>query len=44
MYIFAKFLADYIFLQNHDKINIKKIHKRTTQRHQIAAPLTLPSG
>jgi hypothetical protein len=25
MYIFAKFVADHIFLQNHDKINIKKI-------------------
>jgi hypothetical protein len=24
MYIFAKFVADYIFLQNRDKINIKK--------------------
>jgi hypothetical protein len=24
MYIFAKFLADHIFLQNLDKINIKK--------------------
>jgi hypothetical protein len=23
MYIFAKFVADHIFLQNHDKINIK---------------------
>jgi hypothetical protein len=25
MYIFAKFVADHIFLQNRDKINIKKI-------------------
>jgi hypothetical protein len=33
MYIFAKFLADYIFLQNHDKINIKK----NPQTHDTAA-------
>jgi hypothetical protein len=25
MYIFAKFVPDHIFLQNHDKINIKKL-------------------
>jgi hypothetical protein len=27
MYIFAKFVADYIFLQNRDKINIKKFQR-----------------
>jgi uncharacterized protein YbcV (DUF1398 family) len=27
MYIFAKFVADHIFLLNRDKINIKKFYK-----------------
>jgi hypothetical protein len=37
MYIFAKFVADHIFLQNRDKINIKKF-RLTEQESQSGVP------
>jgi hypothetical protein len=34
MYIFAKFVADHIFLQNHNKINIKNSPVREEELRQ----------
>jgi hypothetical protein len=39
MYIFAKFVPDHIFLQNHDKLNIKNPLQQHLWKNSIS-PLT----
>jgi hypothetical protein len=37
-FFFAKFMPNHVFLQNHDKLNIKKIPDKEEKKDSLAQP------